>query len=48
MAERRKTTEAQPTVPSTIKSISVHQGLNLGFWGSIAGKKEERGRRREI
>lgn len=34
MAERRKTSEAQPTVPSTIKSISIHQGRNKGTMGS--------------
>lgn len=34
MAERRKTSEAQLTVPKTIKSISVHQGRSEGTMGS--------------
>lgn len=47
MAERRKTTEAQPTVPSTITSISVHQGLNKGTMGSATSKGREEGAGRE-
>lgn len=34
MAERRKMSEAQLTVPKTIKSISVHQGRSKGTMGS--------------
>lgn len=39
MAERRKTTDAQPTVPRTIMSISIHQGLNNGTMGSATKEK---------
>lgn len=42
MAERRKTAEAQPTVPSTM--ISIHHGLNRGRGDSTTGREEKRGR----
>lgn len=47
MAERRKTTEAQPTVPSTTMSISIHQGLIKGTMGSATEKKKEKKRGQE-
>lgn len=45
MAERRKTAEAQPTVPST--RISIHHGLNSGRGDSTTGSDEERGMDKE-
>ena len=47
MAERRKTTEAQPTVPSTIMSISIPQGLTKGTTGFGTEKAREQRARSE-
>lgn len=46
MAERRKTSEAQLTVPKTIKSISVHQGRSKGAMGSATVRGWMESRRR--